>query len=47
MVTRVMTAYPAADVLIHPDPKGQAAPHGNVYFDNENGSSAGPADEPA
>ena len=45
--TRVMTAYPAADVLIHPDPKGQAAPHGNAYFDNENGSSAGPADEPA
>lgn len=44
---RVMAAYPAADVLIHPDPKGQAAPHGNAYFDNENAPSAGPADEPA
>lgn len=29
---RIMTAYPAADVLIHPDPKGRAEPHGNRYF---------------
>ena len=29
---RVMAQYPAADVLIHPDPAGQAEPHGNRYF---------------
>ncbi len=29
---RVMAEFPAADVLIHPDPKGKAEPHGNVYF---------------
>lgn len=29
---RVMAAYPAADVLIHADPKGRAEPHGNRYF---------------
>ncbi|WP_439636154.1 cation diffusion facilitator family transporter [Oceanicaulis sp.] len=44
---RVMAAYPAADVLIHPDPRGHAAPHGNAYFDKDAASSAGPADEPA
>jgi cation diffusion facilitator family transporter len=44
---RVMAAYPAADVLIHPDPQGHAAPHGNAYFGRESDSSAGPADEPA
>ena len=44
---RVMAAYPAADVLIHPDPKGRAAPHGNAYFGRDGASSAGPADDPA
>lgn len=37
---RVMDAYPAADVLIHPDPHGAAEPHGNIYF----GADGGPAD---
>ncbi len=32
---RVMDEFPAADVLIHPDPKGEAEPHGNVYFEAE------------
>jgi ferrous-iron efflux pump FieF len=32
---RVMSEYPAADVLIHPDPRGQAEPHGNRYFRSE------------
>ncbi|PWE18405.1 cation transporter [Marinicauda salina] len=32
---RLMAAYPAADILIHPDPKGFAEPHGNVYFSSE------------
>jgi len=31
----IPTAYPAADVLIHPDPHGQAEPHGNRYFRSE------------
>lgn len=32
---RVMESYPAADVLIHPDPHGKAEPHGNRYFRSE------------
>lgn len=32
---RLMAAYPAADVLIHPDPQGRAEPHGNRYFRSE------------
>ena len=32
---RVMDEFPAADVLIHPDPKGEAEPHGNVHFEAE------------
>lgn len=32
---RIMSEFPAADVLIHPDPKGQAESHGNVYFAGE------------
>ncbi|MGJ3232795.1 MAG: cation diffusion facilitator family transporter [Oceanicaulis sp.] len=43
---RVMQAYPAADVLIHPDPKGAAEPHGNRYFRSEEGGAAEPG-EPA
>jgi cation diffusion facilitator family transporter len=35
MEARLMNVYPAADILIHPDPKGQAAPHGNAYFSTE------------
>jgi cation diffusion facilitator family transporter len=30
---RIMQAYPAADILIHPDPAGAAESHGNVHFD--------------
>ncbi len=32
---RVMAEFPAADVLIHPDPEGEAEPHGNRYFGGE------------
>ncbi|MFW5659819.1 MAG: cation diffusion facilitator family transporter [Oceanicaulis sp.] len=39
---RVMQAYPAADVLIHPDPKGRAEPHGNRYFRSETSPDDGP-----
>ncbi|MEO1039167.1 MAG: cation diffusion facilitator family transporter [Pseudomonadota bacterium] len=29
---RLLEAWPAADILIHPDPAGRAAPHGNPLF---------------
>jgi divalent metal cation (Fe/Co/Zn/Cd) transporter len=29
---RLMTAFPAADILIHPHPAGCGQPHGNVRF---------------
>jgi len=35
---RIMQAYPAADILIHPDPKGAAEDHGNEHFDPETGA---------
>ncbi len=28
---RVLVAFPAADILIHPDPSGQAEPHGGAF----------------
>lgn len=40
---RLMDAYPAADILIHPDPKGRAEPHGSDFFR----SDIGPAEESA
>jgi hypothetical protein len=27
----VLAAFPAADILIHPDPSGQAEPHGGAF----------------
>lgn len=32
---RLMAAYPAADILIHPDPHGEAEPHGAEFFNAE------------
>ncbi len=32
---RLMAEYPAADVLIHADPKGRAEPHGSDFFRSE------------
>jgi ferrous-iron efflux pump FieF len=32
---RVLSAYPAADILIHPDPHGEAEPHGAAFFRGE------------
>ena len=32
---RVLAEFPAADVLIHGDPKGEAERHGNVHFEAE------------
>jgi divalent metal cation (Fe/Co/Zn/Cd) transporter len=28
---RILAEYPAADILIHPDPRGRAAPHGGAF----------------
>ena len=28
---RILTAFPAADILIHPDPTGRAEPHGGAF----------------
>jgi len=28
---RVLDAFPAADIIIHPDPRGQAEPHGGAF----------------
>ena len=28
---RVLTAFPAADIIIHADPRGQAEPHGGAF----------------
>lgn len=45
---RVMAEFPAADVLIHPDPHGQAEPHGNRYFrgETDGGEDTGGQGEP-
>ncbi len=32
---RLMEAWPAADILIHPDPRGRAEPHGHPMFEGE------------
>ncbi|WP_019960523.1 cation diffusion facilitator family transporter [Woodsholea maritima] len=37
---RIMSAFPAADILIHPDPRGHAEPHGNDLFDQQTGSES-------
>ena len=30
---RVRSEFPAADIIIHPDPKGRAEPHGHEDFE--------------
>lgn len=32
---RILQAYPNADILIHPDPRGRAEPHGGLYARSE------------
>lgn len=39
---RLLAAFPRADILIHPDPRGRAEPHGGVYAE-----TAGDLDQPA
>jgi divalent metal cation (Fe/Co/Zn/Cd) transporter len=28
---RILDAYPAADIIIHPDPRDRAEPHGGAF----------------
>ncbi len=28
---RILTAFPSADIIIHPDPRGRAEPHGGAF----------------
>jgi cation diffusion facilitator family transporter len=41
---RVLRAFPAADIIIHPDPHGRAEPHGGAFaeFDRDEMSDAAP-----
>jgi len=32
---RVLEAFPSADIIIHPDPRGQAEPHGGAFAEAE------------
>lgn len=44
---RVLALYPAADILIHADPRGRARPHGGVYAETPaDKAPASPADAP-
>ena len=31
---RILEAYPAADIIIHPDPRGRAEPHGGAFAEH-------------
>ena len=31
--TRIRASFPTADIIIHPDPKGRAEPHGHEHFE--------------
>jgi cation diffusion facilitator family transporter len=34
---RIRAEFPTADIIIHPDPKGRAAPHGHEHFERAGG----------
>ncbi|MBX3480762.1 MAG: cation transporter [Caulobacter sp.] len=40
---RVLEAYPAADIIIHPDPRGRAEPHGGAFGEKKIEESANAA----
>ena len=46
---RVLGAFPAADIIIHPDPRGYAEPHGGAFAEEEyrHEHDLHPAPEPA
>jgi len=37
---RVLDAFPAADIIIHPDPRGAAEPHGGAFGEEIHDESA-------
>jgi cation diffusion facilitator family transporter len=37
---RILTEYPAADIIIHADPRGRAEPHGGAFAEAEEGIDA-------
>ena len=37
---RVLEAFPAADIIIHADPRGRAEPHGGAFAEADAGSAA-------
>lgn len=37
---RVLEAFPAADILIHPDPRGRAEPHGGAFAEMQESKGA-------
>jgi len=43
---RILEAFPAADILIHADPEGQAEPHGGAFGEYETPSRHEPAGTP-
>ncbi len=40
---RLIAAFPNADILIHPDPQGEAEPHGGVFSDIESLETVAPS----
>lgn len=37
---RIRAIYPAADIIIHPDPRGRAEPHGHEHFEERRASGS-------
>jgi ferrous-iron efflux pump FieF len=37
---RLLVAFPAADIILHPDPHGRAEPHGGAFSENHAGVAA-------
>jgi len=37
---RVLEVYPAADIILHPDPRGRAEPHGGAFPEKAEGGAA-------
>ena len=42
---RILAEYPAADILIHPDPRGRAEPHGGAFSETAAAHAAGATPE--
>jgi divalent metal cation (Fe/Co/Zn/Cd) transporter len=34
---RILSDFPAADIIIHPDPRGRAEPHGGAFPETYDG----------